>query len=224
MHEPPGSEQGARLAWPAVGAELWRHVPFTFFGTLTGLAVLALFAAAGLSRETAAGLFGSLHPVHVLLSALATTALYRRYARGGWPMSLLVGYAGAVGIASISDCVIPYVGEWLAGLPNRGVHLGFIEHWWLVNPMAAAGVGLAWLLPFPRISHGGHVLVSTWASALHMQMARGDHVGGPELLIVPAFLFLAVWGPCCTSDIVFPMLCAARPRPSALWRAHRRSQ
>jgi hypothetical protein len=224
MIETPGSERGARLAWSAVAAELRRHVPFTCMGTLTGLALLALGAAAGLSRGTAGVLFGSIHPVHVLLSALATTAFYRRYARRAWPTTLLVGYAGAIGIATLSDCVIPFAGEWLAGLPNRGVHLGFIEHWWLVNPLAAAGVGLAWLLPLPRVSHAGHVLVSTWASALHVQMARGDGLGTAELLIVPVFLFLAVWGPCCTSDIVFPLLCAARPRPPAPSGAAKRSE
>jgi hypothetical protein len=26
------------------------------------------------------------------------------------------------------------------------------------------------------------------------------------LALIPVFLFLAVWVPCCTSDIVFPML------------------
>ena len=34
--------------------------------------------------------------------------------------------------------------------------------------------------------------------------------GGPlepwKLAVIPVFLFLAVWLPCCTSDIVFPLL------------------
>ena len=28
---------------------------------------------------------------------------------------------------------------WMLHLPNRGLHLGFIEKWWLVNPIALIG-------------------------------------------------------------------------------------
>ena len=188
-----------------LGTELRRHVPFTAFGTLTGVLIAAVFVCVGIELRWAVRLFWTLHPLHVLLSAMATTCLYRHLARAGWPSSILVGYIGAIGIASLSDCVIPYVGEWMIGLPNRGFHLGFIEKWWLVNPMALAGIALAWWLSASTVSHAVHVLLSTWASLFHMQMAVGDQLSVQVMLILPVFLFMAVWIPCCTSDIVLPV-------------------
>jgi hypothetical protein len=38
-----------------------------------------------------------------------------------------------------------------------------------------------------------------------MTMATGGY-GILTLGLVPVFVFLAVWLPCCTSDIVFPLL------------------
>ena len=98
--------------------------------------------------------------------------------------------------------------EILLQLPNRGAHLGFVEMWWLVNPLAAAGIAVACWRPKTRFPHAGHVLLSTWASLLHTTMALGDELSAVTLVVVSFFLFLAVWIPCCTSDIVFPLLCA----------------
>jgi len=43
-------------------------------------------------------------------------------------------------------------------------------------------------------------------SLFHMTMALGENITLFALTVIPAFLFLAVWIPCCTSDIVFPLL------------------
>jgi hypothetical protein len=51
-----------------------------------------------------------------------------------------------------------------------------------------------------------HVWLSTLASLFHMTMALGQDISLTTLILIPIFLFLAVWIPCCTSDIVFPML------------------
>ena len=201
------STPAPRGPWSLAG-ELRRHVPFTFIGTVTGVLIAGFFVFIGVDRSWAVKLFWGLHPLHVLLSAMATTALYRYWAGAGWMSSVVVGYVGSIGIATLSDSVIPYIGEWMIGLPNRGIHVGFIEKWWLVNPMAMLGIALAWLLPRSEISHAGHVLLSTWASLFHIQMALGDSVGMLTVLVMPVFLFLAVWIPCCTSDIVMPVLFA----------------
>jgi hypothetical protein len=37
-------------------------------------------------------------------------------------------------------------------------------------------------------------------------MALGTSVDVVTTILIAAFLFLAVWVPCCTSDIVFPLL------------------
>jgi len=151
-------------------------------------------------------LFWTLHPLHVLLSALVTAGMFRLHSHGRFWKTVLIGYVGSIGIATLSDSLIPYVGEWLLGLPNKGVHLGFIEKWWLVNPLAVLGILIAWFRPRTKFPHAGHVLLSTWASLFHIVMALGDQLSPVKILVVAAFLFLAVWVPCCTSDIVFPLL------------------
>lgn len=175
---------------------------------------MAALAFGGAPRALSEGLFWTLHPLHVLLSALVTTAMYVLHRGRGLWKTILIGYVGSVGIATASDSVIPFIGEWLLDLPHRGIHFGFIEKWWLVNPMAAAGIGLGYWWPGTRVSHAAHVLLSTWASLFHMTMAMGGGLNLWAMIALPVFLFLAVWVPCCTSDIVFPMLLA--PVPSFL--------
>ncbi|MBN2290147.1 MAG: hypothetical protein JXQ83_12500 [Candidatus Glassbacteria bacterium] len=181
-------------------------MPFTAFGTLTGLVIMAIILYGGVQHSFSELLFWNLHPFHVFLSALATAGMYRRHSRGGFPATLLIGYVGSVGIATLSDSLIPYLGEWMMDLPNRELHLGFIEKWWLVNPLALAGIVLAYFLPRTKFPHAGHVLLSTWASLFHMTMAMGERLDLFSAALAAVFLFLAVWVPCCTSDIVFPLL------------------
>ena len=119
--------------------ELKAHAPFTILGTLTGVAIMLIFAVVNAPRAVSVGLFWSMHPLHVLLSALVTTAMFTIHSRRSLLAAIAVGYCGSVGIATLSDCVIPYVAEILLDLPNRGIHLGFIEKWWLVNPLAVGG-------------------------------------------------------------------------------------
>ena len=198
--------------------ELKAHAPFTAFGALTGIAVMGVVVSAGVPRSASSALFWTFHPLHVLLSALVTAAMYRLHGNGGLGATLLVGYLGSVGITTISDSIIPYSGEYLLGLPNKGIHLGFIEKWWLVNPLALIGIAIACYYPKTKFPHGGHVLLSTWASLFHITMALGEHVRILTALLIALFLFLAVWIPCCTSDIVFPLLFAARSRRPARGR------
>lgn len=188
--------------------ELRAHAPFTALGTLTGALVLGLLLWSHAPRSLSVGLFWTLHPVHVLLSALVTTAMFRRYGGRGPVTTIAIGYAGAVGIATLSDCLLPFVGEWLLNLPHRGLHLGFIEKWWLVNPLAGTGILLGVVWPHTHLPHAGHVLLSTWASLFHITMAVGTGLSVADGTLIAVFLFLSVWLPCCTSDIVFPLLFA----------------
>ena len=137
---------------------------------------------------------------------LVTTAMYKKHGGGKVWAAVLIGYFGSIGIATISDSIIPYLGEALLDLPNKGMHIGFIEKWWLVNPLALVGVAIGYLRPTTKFPHSGHVLISTWASLFHIIMALGETVTWITLLVVFFFLFLAVWIPCCLSDIVFPLL------------------
>lgn len=189
-----------------IARELRAHAPFTAFGTVTGIVIMVVIIHVRLPRETSSILFWTFHPLHVVLSALVTAGMYRLHSNGKFWQTLMIGYSGAIGIATLSDSIIPYVGEILLDLPNRGIHLGVIEKWWLVNPLALAGVVLAYVRPRTKFPHAGHVLLSTWASLFHITMALGAEIHILTMVLIAVFLFLAVWVPCCTSDIVFPLL------------------
>ncbi|MDI6742040.1 MAG: hypothetical protein QMD11_04795 [Smithella sp.] len=190
----------------AIAAELKIHAPFTAFGTVTGIIIMAAFIQFKVSREFSYALFWTFHPLHVLVSALVTTAMYRSHSSGGLWRTLVIGYVGSVGIATLSDSLIPFAGEWLLNMPHREIHLGFIEKWWLVNPLAFAGIAIGYLFPTTKFPHATHVFLSTWASLFHMMMAMSTSIDVVTLILAAFFLFLAVWVPCCTSDIVFPLL------------------
>ena len=81
------------------------------------------------------------------------------------------------------------------GMEHAEAHIGFIEMWWLVNPLALAAIVLAYLKPATKFPHAWHVLLSTWASLFHMIMAN-DQASAIPYFGVFVFLFLAVWVPC----------------------------
>ncbi|MCK4810034.1 MAG: hypothetical protein KAS99_03740 [Candidatus Omnitrophica bacterium] len=186
--------------------ELKEHAPFTIFGAFTGIIVMAFFykLPSGISYN----IFYILHPLHVVLSALVTASMYRLHHSGKcnfWVL-LFIGYTGSIGIATLSDSIIPYFGETLLSLPNKGIHVGFIDKWWLINPLAFIGVVIAYFKPGTKFPHSVHVLLSTWASLFHIIMAIGETLSWFFYLLIFVFLFFAVWLPCCLSDIIFPML------------------
>ena len=157
-------------------------------------------------RDASETVFYVLHPLHVVLSAGVTTALYRKYTRGRIIPAILVGYLGSIGVATLSDSVVPFIGELLLDLPHAEAHIGFIEEWQIVNPAALLGIAIGFWISHTRFPHAGHVLISTWASLFHTIMALDETVEWIQFLPIFVFLFLAVWLPCCLSDIVFPLL------------------
>ncbi|MEA3489800.1 MAG: hypothetical protein U9R44_05635 [Candidatus Omnitrophota bacterium] len=190
--------------------ELEKHIPFTGVGVVTGIIFMILFR--GISSNTACRMFHIFHPIHVFLSALVTASMLKVHRdesnseKCNFLEILLIGIMGAVGIATLSDSVIPYVGEVLLHLPNRGVHIGFIEKWWLVFPCAILGITVAHFCPRTKFPHAGHVLLSTWASLFHIITALGQSLTWGIYVGIFVFLFLSVWLPCCVSDIVFPLV------------------
>ena len=196
--------------------ELREHAPFTTFGAVTGVIIMAIIVFGNILPQVyrvSYPIFYILHPAHVVLSALVTTAMYRKYSSRKIWVAILIGYIGSIGIATLSDSVIPYLGEVLLDLPNKGIHIGFIEEWWIVNPAALIGIAIGLWKPTTKFPHAGHVLISTWASLFHIIMALGETVTWIALLAIFFFLFLAVWLPCCMSDIVFPLLFIRKKLP-----------
>jgi len=215
-------------------SELKNHAPFTLFGASTGIICMLLFK--NMDTEINHKLFQIFHPTHVVLSAIVTAALYKLYKKkASFLTVLLIGYTGAIGVATVSDCILPFFGESLLGvaIPTHQhenetedvndheqhehtehadehdgpkIHLGFIEDWYIVNPAAILGVFIAFFLPKTKFPHAGHVLISTWASSFHVLMNTHREMSPQILIGMFVVLFIAVWLPCCISDIVFPLL------------------
>lgn len=225
------------------------HAPFTLFGASTGIVCMILFKNAG--HEINHLLFQVFHPSHVVLSALVTVSMFRLHEKKTSLLKIVVvGYLGAIGVATLSDCVLPFFGESILGAaiplhshehtaendgdheheaephdhdhadehaaepepPTQGIsirqrlHFGFIEDWYLVNPAAFLGIAIALFLPLTKFPHAGHVLISTWASSFHVLMNTSGEMTTVMLLGMFIVLFIAVWLPCCVSDIIFPLL------------------
>jgi len=220
----------------AIFTELRNHAPFTLFGAATGIVCMLLFKNIGSSINHR--LFQIFHPGHVILSAIVTASLYKLYVKkAGFLRILIIGYIGAVGVATLSDCVLPFFGESILGVAipvhadlhehdeyvdhehdseselsqeshsiRARLHLGFVEDWYLVNPAAILGILIAYFRPRTRFPHAGHVLISTWASSFHVLMNTHRELTAIMFVGVFLVLFIAVWLPCCISDIVFPLL------------------
>jgi hypothetical protein len=211
--------------------ELKAHAPFTLFGAVTGIVMMLIFR--GLLEKTTYRLFYVFHPAHVVLSAIVTASLFRLHEKTkSFIIVLLVGYFGSIGVATLSDSIIPFFGESILGvaIPTEAgihgglhkdeakvtgeqhqhygpkIHIGFIEEWYIVNPAAILGILIAFFLPRTKLPHAGHILISTWASAAHIMMNMHSEVTIPNAIGMFIVLFIAVWVPCCFSDIVFPML------------------
>lgn len=194
--------------------ELVKHAPFTIMGAVVGIIIMVIIDVSNTPRETSNALFYTLHPLHIVLSALATTAMYRIHKGGRLWVAIIIGYTGSIGIATISDAIIPYLGGSILNIPME-FHLPFIEtekmpfigisKWIVVNTAAIIGIAIALWRPFTRLPHMGHVLLSTWASLFGF-IAFGIADWISVLPLVFLFLFLAVWLPCCFSDIVYPLL------------------
>ena len=190
-----------------IAHELKEHIPFTVLGALTGIIIIVIVVLGNIPSHISQTAFYTLHPIHVLLSALVTTAMYRRYKKGKLWVAILIGWTGSVGIATISDAIIPYLGGTLLHVPME-FEVPFIEKWW-INLLALAGIGIGYWRQTTKIPHLGHVLLSTWASLFYFTaFGIADWIN--LLPFVFLFLFLAVWIPCCLSDIVYPLLFLGR--------------
>jgi hypothetical protein len=200
-----------------IALELAHHAPFTALGAVTGVIVMAAVSFFNTPVDVSEALFYTFHPLHVVFSALVTAGMYRKYGKGRIWLVIIIGYLGSVGIATLSDAIIPFL-EGKSLSIDMGFHLPFLRtekmpfigvpKWIIVNGAAAIGIAIGCLKPNTKFPHMGHVLLSTWASLFGFT-AFGTTDWLPLLPIILVFLFLAVWIPCCVSDIVFPLLWVA---------------
>ena len=205
-----------------IAGELKEHLPFTALGAVSGIVIMLILVLTNIPASISQSVFHILHPLHVILSAFTTTAMFRKYGSSNIWATVLIGYAGSIGIASLSDAIIPYLGGALLGIEIE-FHIPFIDteivpfigtqSWILVNSAAVVGIITGYLKPATKLPHTGHVLLSTWASMFYLT-AFGIAQWLPLLPLIFLFLFLAVWIPCCVSDIAFPLLFAKGKLPT----------
>jgi hypothetical protein len=197
-----------------IAQELRRHAPFTALGALTGIIIMVIIVFGNIPTQISQTAFYTLHPIHVVLSALVTTAMYTKYRKAKIWAVVLIGWTGSIGIATMSDALVPYLGGTLLHA-EMSFHVPFIETsklpaigiqtWIVVNCAALLGIAIGYWKQITKIPHFGHVLLSTWASLFYFT-SFGTANWLPLLPFVFLFLFLAVWIPCCLSDIVYPLL------------------
>jgi hypothetical protein len=184
--------------------ELKHHLPFTLISSLTAGLIVALFYL--INKEFFIGvvsnLFEVMHPTHVFVSAIATSAVYRKYKKSILP-AILIGVLGAILIGSLSDVVFPWIAGNLFAL-RTNFHLPIIEEPFLILGIAIIGsaIGAKWDLS--KLSHSLHVFLSIFASLFYV-LTFSIEMNPIIILLISLVIFLTVYIPCCVSDIVFPL-------------------
>lgn len=194
--------------------ELKEHLPFTVISSIMALVLLGIMTALesklseDIITQSSQNLFHIFHPVHILFSATATTAMCWRYEKK-IIKAVILGFLGAILLCGVSDVIIPFCSGFVLG-KSFGFHLCIVKHPWIVLPFVAIGifVGIVAMEKVEKatfFSHSGHVFTSSMASMLYLiSFGLADwfnYVGSVFIIII-----LAVILPCCTSDIIFPLL------------------
>lgn len=209
--------------WQLVVTEFAHHLPYTLIGSLIAMAAVWAFGMQQLTNSHSETLlsqarasFHLFHPLHICLSAIATTSLFWRHDRH-LLRALLTGSLGTIIPCGLSDYVFPYIGGRLMG-QSMELHLCLVDHPQLFFPFLALGM-LAGFWAEERLtgshlfSHGAHIFVSSAASLLYLMSFGFTGWMTDVRLVFPAFLIIviAVWVPCCISDIVVPAAAAHEP-------------
>ncbi|MEW6026248.1 MAG: hypothetical protein AB1599_02990 [Planctomycetota bacterium] len=219
-HHHDEAPQKGRFRW--ILNELLHHLPFSVLSAIAGIGLMAALTMADKVHHLV-NVFHLFHPTHLLLSAIATTAMFRRlsYNRrleftphlsrriGAGLYAVLVGFTGSVVLCSLSDIVLPYLCGTLFG-GNMDWHFCLTEHTMLVLPFVFIGILLGfWSGVYIRystfLSHSGHVLVSAISTLLYL-IAFGMSDWMSYIGIVLLITVFSVLVPCCLSDIVYPMM------------------
>lgn len=199
-----------------IWTELRHHLPFSVLSVSIGIILVGTFTVItemlGVYDVSpySENLFHIFHTVHLLFSAIATTAMFWQHEKKVFK-TIIIGFVGSVGICGISDIIIPYISGFLLGA-HMHLHICIIEHPLLVLPFVFLGILMGFLAPGTLekqegviFSHSLHVLVSAIASILYL-VSFGVTGWIHQIGLVLIYMVIAVAIPCCTSDIIFPLL------------------
>jgi hypothetical protein len=181
--------------------ELKEHLPFTLSASIIATGLVIIISSFG-AMNLVADLFEIFHPAHILVSAAATSGMYFKY-RKSIVKGIFIGVVGAILIGSLSDILLP----WISGnifLLHTSFHLPIIENPLLILSVALIGsLGGIYLGGF-NVSHSLHIFLSVFASLFYL-LAFSMGFNMWTIIIISLIVFLAVYVPCCISDIVFPL-------------------
>ena len=200
-----------------ITAELAHHLPYTIVSTLIAMTGVWWFGTNLINEGHADQLlaqarasFHLFHPLHICLSAIATTSLFWRYERHIF-RAVWVGAWGTILPCGLSDYIFPYIGGRLLGQPMQ-LHMCIVQEPQLFFSFLGLGIlGGFWAESRLRgshlFSHGAHVFISSGASLLYLISFGFTSLMSDVQGIFPVFaiIVLAVWIPCCISDIVIPV-------------------
>jgi len=189
--------------------ELKRHMPFTLgVSLLAGVLVwVAFLFGLGSSVFFLEG-FEVIHPVHVLVSAGATAAIFMKYKKSVLSAGL-IGVVGAILVGTVSDVLLPFIaGNFLA--LETSLHIPILESPLVILVSAAVGSLIGIYFNLFKINHALHIFLSVFASLFYL-LAFSSAVGFWMVLAISLIVFLVVYIPCCISDIVFPILFVKKP-------------
>ena len=194
--------------------ELKEHLPYSIFSVAIGMIILGflnfgvqVFGTGNISGPTK-DLFHIFHPIHIFFSATATTAMFWRHEKRFFK-AFIIGFIGSVAICAVSDIFMPYIAGILLGVKMQ-LHICIIEQPGLILPFVMTGIFAGFVVPDNTqkstvFSHAAHVLISSMASILYL-IGFGLTKWIPVAGMVFIYMILAVIIPCCTSDIIFPLL------------------
>lgn len=183
--------------------ELKEHIPFTGSAALIAVLIFAtLFSLSPPLTQTVSKSFETIHELHIFVSAIVATGIFYKYKKNIFT-SILVGVLSAVIIGTLSDAILPYVGSLALGL-NPEFHIPVLEHFWMIFGFGITGCIIGIVTGITKIPHFLHIFLSTLASLFYiLEFSSFTLVNFIGIFFV---LFIAVIIPCCTSDIVFPVL------------------
>lgn len=184
-------------------SELKNHIPFTAGATLIAIILTALVYSKEPVVSYIFSLFYIMHPAHIIVSAIASSAIFYKY-KNNFFTAVLIGVSGSVIIGSLSDIILPYLGGALFQLKTH-FHLSLIEKPVLILSAAIVGSIIGITTKFTKIPHLIHVFLSVFASLFYL-LAFSIQVNFLYFIAVSFIVFVAVLIPCCISDIIFPLL------------------
>jgi len=181
--------------------ELKEHIPFT--GLATIIAVILIALTLNTIKPISETLFEVFHPLHVVVSAFVTTAIYYKYKNKIIP-AILIGIVGAILIGTLSDVILPHLEANLLQLHTH-FHLPIIEEPLIILSSAIIGSIFGIAIHKTKLPHFLHVFLSVFASLFYI-IAYSTNLTMLYLILTSIIVFIAVIIPCCLSDIVFPLI------------------